>query len=133
MRPLISTGFFMTVTPKQLAALMAGGRSVVVVDVREPWEYEINHIEGATLIPLDELPKRVNELSTADDIVVNCLSGQEVHPGHALPQQHGLQEGKEPEGRDEGLGLQGPPRAADILDDVKRSSWSSKRQPSGYL
>jgi sulfur-carrier protein adenylyltransferase/sulfurtransferase len=64
------------VTPKQLAALMAAGRSVVVVDVREPWEYEINHIEGARLIPLDELPKRVNELSTADDIVVNCLSGQ---------------------------------------------------------
>jgi sulfur-carrier protein adenylyltransferase/sulfurtransferase len=64
------------VTPKQLADLMARGRSVVLVDVREPWEYEINHIEGARLIPLDELPKRVNELSTADDIVVNCLSGQ---------------------------------------------------------
>ena len=64
------------VTPKQLADLRAGGRSVVVVDVREPWEYEINHIEGARLIPLDELPKRVNELSTADNIVVNCLSGQ---------------------------------------------------------
>jgi sulfur-carrier protein adenylyltransferase/sulfurtransferase len=64
------------VTPKQLAELMTHGRSVVVVDVREPWEYEINHINGARLIPLDELPKRVNELSTADDIVVNCLSGQ---------------------------------------------------------
>ena len=64
------------VTPKQLSDLMARGRSVVVVDVREPWEYEINHIEGAKLIPLDELPKRVNELSTADDVVVNCLSGQ---------------------------------------------------------
>jgi sulfur-carrier protein adenylyltransferase/sulfurtransferase len=64
------------VTPQQLSDLMARGRSVVVVDVREPWEYEINHIEGAKLIPLDELPKRVNELSTADDVVVNCLSGQ---------------------------------------------------------
>jgi sulfur-carrier protein adenylyltransferase/sulfurtransferase len=64
------------VTPKQLADLMARGRSVVLVDVREPWEYEINHIKGARLIPLEELQKRVNELSTADDIVVNCLSGQ---------------------------------------------------------
>ena len=48
----------------------------MLVDVREPWEYQINHIDGARLIPLDELPKRVNELSTADTIVVNCLSGQ---------------------------------------------------------
>src|SRR5271154_4599579 len=54
------------VTPKQLADLMAHGKQVVVVDVREPWEYEINHIDGALHIPLNELPQRVNELSTAD-------------------------------------------------------------------
>ena len=64
------------VTAKQLAELMAHGKSVTVVDVREPWEYKINHIDGAKLIPLGDLPKRVNELSTADNIVVNCLSGQ---------------------------------------------------------
>ena len=64
------------VTAKQLAELMSKRSDVVVVDVREPWEYQINHINGARLIPLGELPKRVNELSTADSIVVNCLSGQ---------------------------------------------------------
>ena len=64
------------VTPRQLSELINEGKSIVLVDVREPWEYEINHINGAKLIPLDELPKRVNELSTADTIVVNCLSGQ---------------------------------------------------------
>jgi sulfur-carrier protein adenylyltransferase/sulfurtransferase len=64
------------VTPRQLSDLIEHGKEVVLVDVREPWEYEINHIDGARLIPLDELPKRVNELSTADNIVVNCLSGQ---------------------------------------------------------
>ena len=64
------------VSPKALKQLIDDGKDVVVVDVREPWEYEINHIEGARLIPLNELPKRVNELSTADTIVVNCLSGQ---------------------------------------------------------
>ena len=63
------------VTPRQLAEIMARGKAVVVVDVREPWEYEINHIEGAKLMPLNELSQRVNELSTADNIVVNCLSG----------------------------------------------------------
>ena len=63
-------------TPKQLAGLIAQRKDLVLVDVREPWEFEINHIEGARLIPLNELPSRVNELSTADNIVVNCLSGQ---------------------------------------------------------
>ena len=63
------------VTPKQLAEVIAHGKPVVVVDVREPWEFEINHIDGAKLIPLNELQGRVNELSTADNIVVNCLSG----------------------------------------------------------
>jgi sulfur-carrier protein adenylyltransferase/sulfurtransferase len=64
------------VTPRQLADLISRGKHVVVVDVRDPWEYKISHIDGAKLIPLAELPKRVNELSTADNIVVNCLSGQ---------------------------------------------------------
>ena len=64
------------ITPRALKQLIDDGKRVVVIDVREPWEYKINHIQGARLIPLDDLPKRVNELSTADNIVVNCLSGQ---------------------------------------------------------
>jgi len=63
------------VTPKQLKEWMDQKKPVVVVDVREPWEYQINRIEGSKLIPLGKLPERVNELSTADLIVVNCHSG----------------------------------------------------------
>jgi molybdopterin/thiamine biosynthesis adenylyltransferase/rhodanese-related sulfurtransferase/molybdopterin converting factor small subunit len=63
------------VTPTQLKDWIAREKDVVVVDVREPWEYEINHIDGSRLIPLGELPERVNELSTADQIAVTCLSG----------------------------------------------------------
>lgn len=48
----------------------------VILDVREPFEYEIAHIEGSKLIPLGELPQRVNELDTADQIVVYCHTGQ---------------------------------------------------------
>jgi adenylyltransferase/sulfurtransferase len=47
----------------------------VVLDVREPHEYQICSLDGSTLIPLGELPERVNELDTADDIVVFCHSG----------------------------------------------------------
>ncbi len=48
---------------------------VTILDVREPFEYEICRLDGSKLIPLGELPERVNELSTADQIVVHCHSG----------------------------------------------------------
>jgi MoaD family protein len=47
----------------------------VLIDVREPHEWQIGHIPYAKLIPLGELPKRVNELNTADEIVAHCKSG----------------------------------------------------------
>jgi adenylyltransferase/sulfurtransferase len=47
----------------------------VLVDVREPHEYQICRIPGAKLIPLGEVPKRVHELDSADEIVAYCRSG----------------------------------------------------------
>ena len=48
----------------------------VLLDVREPHEYDIVHIEGSKLIPLSELHLRTNELDTADTIVTYCHHGQ---------------------------------------------------------
>ena len=50
-------------------------KNVFILDVREPFEYEIAHIEGSKLIPLGQLTQRVNELDTADQIVVYCHTG----------------------------------------------------------
>src|SRR6201981_2308960 len=47
----------------------------VLVDVREPYEYEICSIPGSKLIPLGELPARLSELDSADDIVLHCKVG----------------------------------------------------------
>ena len=82
------------VTAKQLADLRARGGDVVLVDVREPWEYQINHISGSKLIPLGDLPKRLNELSTADNIVVNCLSGQRSAQATRLLNSMGFKKAK---------------------------------------
>lgn len=49
---------------------------VTLIDVRDPHEYEISKIAGSTLIPLGELPRRMNELDSSDDIVLQCKSGQ---------------------------------------------------------
>jgi len=62
--------------PGEVRQLMANDRQVVLLDVREPHEYEIVHIEGATLIPLSDLQLRANELDTADTIVTYCHHGQ---------------------------------------------------------
>ena len=47
----------------------------VLVDVRERHEVDICQIPNSKLIPLGDLPSRMNELSTADEIVVYCRSG----------------------------------------------------------
>jgi adenylyltransferase/sulfurtransferase len=46
-----------------------------LLDVREPREYEITNIAGSTLIPLGELPKRLDEIPKDRDIAVHCKSG----------------------------------------------------------
>ena len=51
------------------------GDNFLLIDVREPHEYQICSIPSAKLIPLGELPKRVNELDSAVEIVAHCKSG----------------------------------------------------------
>jgi adenylyltransferase/sulfurtransferase len=63
------------IDPVEVKARIDRGDRFVLVDVREPHEYRICNIPTARLIPLGELPKRVNELSTADEIVAHCKSG----------------------------------------------------------
>ena len=53
----------------------AKGDALILVDVREPHEWEIVHIEGARLIPLSQLPDRLNELDGHTEIVTQCHHG----------------------------------------------------------
>jgi molybdopterin/thiamine biosynthesis adenylyltransferase/rhodanese-related sulfurtransferase/molybdopterin converting factor small subunit len=63
------------IDPTEVKAKIDRHEPFVLIDVREPHEYQIGHIPYATLIPLGELPKRVNELNSADEIVAHCKSG----------------------------------------------------------
>ncbi len=71
----VAQGGVPEITPTELKAKLDAGESIFVLDVREPHEYDICRIEGTTLIPLGQLPSRVNELNSADDIVIHCKSG----------------------------------------------------------
>jgi rhodanese-related sulfurtransferase len=61
-------------TPNEAEAALASG-GAVLLDVREPWEYEQKHIPGSVLIPLAELPQRLRELPGDRDIYVHCRIG----------------------------------------------------------
>ena len=61
-------------TPRELKARLDRGDDLYVLDVREPHEYQICNI-GGHLIPLGDLPQRVNELDSSREIVAHCRSG----------------------------------------------------------
>jgi adenylyltransferase/sulfurtransferase len=60
---------------RALHARMQSGRPFFLLDVREPFEFELARIEGANLIPLGELPRRAGELDREAEIFVLCHSG----------------------------------------------------------
>jgi sulfur-carrier protein adenylyltransferase/sulfurtransferase len=59
---------------EELKQRLDRGDDLFILDVREPHEYQICNI-GGHLIPLGDLPKRVNELDTSKEIVAHCRSG----------------------------------------------------------
>src|SRR3989441_2165449 len=59
---------------EELKQRLDRGDDLLVLDVREPHEYQICNINGH-LIPLGDLPNRVNELDTSKEIVAHCRSG----------------------------------------------------------
>ena len=63
------------IEPAVLATRLASGESVEILDVREPYEWEIARIEGARLIPLATLESRLTELAQDREIVVHCKLG----------------------------------------------------------
>jgi len=64
------------IEPRDVKRLIDEKQPFVLIDVREPHEFQICRIPGSTLIPLGEIPKRMHELDSASEIVVHCRSGQ---------------------------------------------------------
>jgi len=62
-------------TPAEFVARAADEPAPLLLDVREAWELAIAAVEGATHMPMDEVPDRLGELTPERDIVVLCRSG----------------------------------------------------------
>ena len=63
------------ITAQDLAKELKTNPNLQLIDVREPHEWEICNIEGAELIPLSQIPSRLNEIDGHKDIVMHCHHG----------------------------------------------------------
>jgi rhodanese-related sulfurtransferase len=64
------------ITPEEVKDKLDAGEEFTLVDVREPWEFETAHIDGAKLVPMGDVPARAHqELDPEDHIVVICHHG----------------------------------------------------------
>jgi rhodanese-related sulfurtransferase len=82
-------------TPRELKALLAKGPgAVVLIDCRTPSEHKAARIEGATLIPLDELAQRAEEIEDAaaegTPLVIHCHHGGRSMKASLFLRQKGL-------------------------------------------
>lgn len=59
----------------QTVAEIMNRDDVVLIDVREQYEYDEAHIPGVTLIPLNSVPQRLDEIPKDKTVIMTCRSG----------------------------------------------------------
>jgi len=74
---------------KELKRKIDAKEEFFLLDVREPNEYQIGKIPGSTLIPLGEVPQRVNEIPRDREIIVHCKMGGRSAKAAAFLRQQG--------------------------------------------
>jgi len=77
------------IQPVELKARLDRGDNIFILDVREPHEYQICNL-GGHLIPLGDLPARMNELDSSREIVAHCRSGVRSAKAVTLLRQAGF-------------------------------------------
>ncbi|CAL62830.1 Putative rhodanese-related sulfurtransferase [Herminiimonas arsenicoxydans] len=78
------------ITAPELAALLAdgSGKARILLDVREPWEYQTCRIEGAISIPMNTIPDQLAQLDKDAAIVCICHHGaRSMRVAHFLESQ----------------------------------------------
>jgi molybdopterin/thiamine biosynthesis adenylyltransferase/rhodanese-related sulfurtransferase len=63
------------IQPSQLAARIEGGEELEIIDVREPYEWQINHIPGARLVPLEQIADEIPRLDKRRETILYCKVG----------------------------------------------------------
>lgn len=61
--------------PLQLKSYLGQATSPLLLDVREPWEFDICSIDNSILIPMGQIPTKLEQLNPQQEIVVICHHG----------------------------------------------------------
>ncbi|HMJ07342.1 MAG TPA: molybdopterin-synthase adenylyltransferase MoeB [Chthoniobacterales bacterium] len=105
-----TAGITPEISVRELKRKLDAREAILLLDVREPHEFEIAQIEGAQLIPLGDLPERLGELPRDREIVVHCHSGMRSAAAVQLLQKAGF------------------PRALNLAGGI--DAWSAEIDPS---
>jgi rhodanese-related sulfurtransferase len=68
----------------ELQSELKSGKAPMIVDLRDPREYQNYHLAGAVNIPLDEVEKRIGEIPPSTNVVLACHAGQQSLLGGRL-------------------------------------------------
>jgi rhodanese-related sulfurtransferase len=87
----MGTGDVPNITPTELSSrLQSKDKVPFILDVREPQEFEMGHIEGAKLIPLGSLPEHLADVPKDKPVVVVCRSGNRSGRAAAFLKEQGF-------------------------------------------
>lgn len=66
---------YKSITPRELKERLDGSEGLVLLDIREPWEFALAHIKGSKLVSMPEILDRFPELDPTAETVVICHHG----------------------------------------------------------
>ena len=78
------------ISPELVREMIEAGEQLILLDVRDDWEWEKSHLEGAIHIPLPGLETRVAELDPSMETIVYCHHGDRSVDGCLLLWDHGF-------------------------------------------
>ena len=82
------------ISAKEVSERIARGDKLLLIDVREPWEYELCRIPNAKLIPLGMLPANLHALLDADGVICYCHHGLRSLDAAVWLRQQGVESAK---------------------------------------
>ncbi|PYU38304.1 MAG: rhodanese [Acidobacteria bacterium] len=82
------------ITPADVQARLEQGEKLVLIDVREPWEYALCRIEGAKHVPLGTLAASLETLPDVDEVICYCHHGMRSLDAAAWLRFQGIERAK---------------------------------------
>jgi rhodanese-related sulfurtransferase len=82
------------ISPEEVKRQREDGASFILLDVREPWEFQMANIPDSILIPLGQLQARMEELDSGKEIVTVCHHGIRSQTAMGILMQFGIKDVK---------------------------------------